>query len=84
MNTENIIPGMFDIQKAVIAQAKYCDENEFPLFAPVGGCCWGCGKNIYAPIHYGRNQEYTSGITVKRAGSELITACPHCNHSFVD
>lgn len=84
MNTENIIPGMFNIQEAVKAQAKYCEENEFPLFAPVGGCCWRCGKNIYAPVQYGNNQEYTSGITVKRAGSEPITGCPHCHYSFVD
>lgn len=84
---------VYDIEKAAKAQSKYCKERGIPYYAPKGGgTCWQCRKNIYAPIKYEvRNQlgELTggtkiSGIDVEKAGSQLITGCPHCGHSFVD
>lgn len=84
MKTENVKPEMFDISEAAKAQRKFCLENEAPHFAPVGGCCWRCHNNIYSPITYGANNEYTSGITVERAEKELVTGCPHCNYSFCE
>lgn len=84
MRTEDAKPGMFDISAAAKAQRKYCEENNAPHFAPAGGHCWRCGRNIYSPISYGSNNEYTAGITVDRAGKELVTGCPHCNYSFCE
>lgn len=28
--------------------------------------------------------EYTTGITVEKAATSLITGCPHCNRSYCD
>lgn len=28
--------------------------------------------------------DYITGITVEKAGSELVTGCPHCNRSYCD
>ena len=28
--------------------------------------------------------QYTTGISVERAGRELITGCPHCNRTYCD
>lgn len=84
MRTEDIIPEMFNVSEACKAQARYCEEHEEPHFAPAGGSCWRCSENIYLPISYGKSNEYTAGITVERAGKELITGCPHCNYSFCE
>lgn len=82
MRTEDILPGMFNILEAVIAQHRYCQDHEVGILSPTGGSCWRCNNNIYFPIQYGEYDEYTSGITIERAGNELITRCPHCNYPF--
>jgi len=28
--------------------------------------------------------DYITGITVEKAGKELVTGCPHCNRSYCD
>jgi hypothetical protein len=95
----------YDVQKAIEAQAKYCKEKGAPHFAPNGGVCWACKKNIYEPLGGKRGQsaswigrtgyrsvescpleeaDYITGITVEKAGKELVTGCPHCNKSYCD
>lgn len=84
---------MYDVYKAIKAQKQYCEENGFPHFAPNDGICWNCNKNIYLPIEQKRilylkgkeiEQIYTTGITVEKAGDELVTGCPHCHRSYCD
>jgi len=78
MNTE------YDIEQAAQAQTDYCDAHKLPIFAPRDGECSFCGRNIYQLyIHHGKtDREF--GISVKEAGSRLITSCPHCSHTFID
>ena len=52
-------------------QAQFAKEHDAPMFAPTARC-WSCGKNIW------------DAITLKRAGSELITSCPYCHRSYCD
>ena len=72
-----------DPAKAAAAQARYCKTRDVPHFAPSGGRCYRCHRQIYA------NQEtaegYIShGISVWEAGHRLVTGCPHCHYSFVE
>lgn len=72
---------MFDVSKAIEAQREYTSENKYPHFAPPSGLCYKCRQQIYSPIDKGT---YITGISVERAGSELVTGCPHCNRSYCD
>ena len=72
----------FDPKKAAKAQEDYCEREECPRFAPGDGLCYYCGRNIYLPTN-GRNGTIY-GISVEKAGSTLITGCPHCNYSFAE
>lgn len=82
--------GNYNVSASIHAQAKLCEEKDYPHFAPKNGRCWNCGKNIYEPQKIIRAQvtererEYIYGVTVEKAGSELITGCPHCNRSYCD
>lgn len=60
-----------EIDSKVKAQAKYCEENNLPLFAYEDGVCL-CGNQIY------------NKISLEEAGSELITSCPYCSRAFDD
>jgi len=83
---------IYDVLAARTAQAKYCKETGAPHFAPESGKCWSCGKNIYSAIEHGQKDwntrgiigKFTTGITVEKAGSKLVTGCPHCNRSYCD
>lgn len=78
---------MYNVSESIKAQQKYCVENKAPHFAPRSGICWKCHRNIYEPrkyFGYDNKTEYTSGITVEKAGIELVTGCPHCNRSYCD
>lgn len=88
---------MFDVQKSITAQKQYCEEKQAPHFAPYDGRCWNCNQNIYQPISWkyenGRkvkvsfdspDKSIVTGITVEKAGKELVTGCPHCNRSYCD
>lgn len=72
---------LFDVKLACEAQANFQKEKGYPDFAPKSGRCFSCGNNIYSQMDRG---SYTTGISVQKASSELITGCPHCNRSFVD
>lgn len=72
----------FDPKRAAKAQSDYCNKQEVPHFAPHNGICYRCGRNIYMPTN-GSNG-VIRGITVDRAGTKLITGCPHCCYSFVE
>lgn len=75
----------YDIGKAIQAQQQYCEKNGLPQFTPDNGRCWSCGQNIYEEkgcCIYGSKER--SGISVERAGSQLITGCPFCNRSYCD
>lgn len=72
----------FDSKKAAAAQHEYCDKQECPMFAPSDGLCYRCGRNIYLPTNGSNGAVF--GITVEKAGSMLVTGCPHCNFSFVE
>ena len=56
------------------AQSKYATEKKQPLFAPVGGECYSCGRQIY------------DKIDMETASTTLITGCPFadCKASFCD
>ena len=82
----------FDVSESVKAQRRFCKENNYPHFAPNNGRCYRCGKQIYEPVeHERRNWKtnevtgfYITGIDVEKAGSTLITGCPHCSWSYCD
>lgn len=58
--------------RAKIKAQKDCCSGNAPLFAPEDGFCWSCHQQIY------------TRISLERAGSDLITGCPHCSRSYVD
>lgn len=70
----------YNANAAIAAQKEFADKNECPQFAPENGRCWNCGKSIYEPIRNGFGK--VSGISVEEAGTNLITACPHCRAGF--
>ena len=80
-------PQTYDVAKACAAQAKYLKDTGTPGFPPSNGKCWSCRKNIYEQIKgidsYSK-REYSSGISVEKAATQLSTGCPHCHRSFVD
>ncbi len=71
----------FNSSEARAAQDKYCEEKGYPHFAPMGGRCWNCNEDIYKEIDHGG---YKTGISVEKAGSTLVTCCPHCHRSYCD
>ncbi|WP_339271678.1 hypothetical protein NYE54_09120 [Paenibacillus sp. FSL K6-1330] len=88
---------MYNTNESIEAQKKYCEEHEAPHFAPNTGRCWNCNQNIYQPIGWkyenGRgirvaadspDCNHITGITIEKAGKELVTGCPHCNRSYCD
>ena len=67
----------YGTEKAIAAQAEYCDRTGNPMFAPgLGsrGCCPNCHNPIYI----------IGGISIEEAGKTLITGCPYCHVSFVE
>ncbi len=86
----------FDFNKAAEAQAEHAKEIEAPLFAPEDGRCYLCYRNIYRQVGwtwFDKQVEVSpdspkavcvTGISVERAGRELIIGCPHCGYSFCD
>lgn len=77
----------YEVSLAVKAQKDYCKSNEAPHFAPRNGVCWKCNKNIYEQHekqYAGNDKVFVFGISVEKAGSELVTGCPHCNRSYCD
>ena len=75
---------MFDAQESIRAQENYCKENKLPHFAPHDGRCWSCNQQIYAEGKSRWNGGISRGVSVEKAGTELITGCPHCNRSYCD
>ncbi|WP_206752690.1 hypothetical protein, partial [Serratia marcescens] len=75
------VENAFDSESARLAQKKYCEESRAPHFAPLDGICFRCKKDIYTRIDNGVS---VTGISVRRAGSQLVTGCPHCNRSYCD
>lgn len=73
----------FDPTAAAKAQEAYCDQHEFPMYAPANGICYRCGMNIYIPKSF-RDHDAVYGFSVEDASKQLITSCPHCNYSFVE
>ena len=71
----------FDVSKAIKAQEELQKTNGYPDFAPRNGVCWKCKQNIYQQIERGA---YKTGISVEKAGKQLVTGCPHCNRSYCD
>lgn len=71
----------FNKDKAIAAQKEYCNAKGYPHFAPHNGICFRCHKQIYEQIDH---DGYKTGISVERAGKELITGCPHCNRTYCD
>ena len=88
---------MYDVVQSRIAQKKYVEERNYPHFAPRSGICYSCNENIYEKLSWKRENGrriqvpndseevmFTSGITVEKASSGLVTGCPHCNRSYCD
>ncbi len=86
----------FDFDKAIQAQTRYARDKNYPLFAPTDGRCYRCYRNIFRQVGwtgFDKRAEVSpdspkavcvTGISVERAGRELIIGCPHCNYSFCD
>lgn len=86
----------FDINESIEAQAKLCEDKDYPHFAPSSGRCWCCNQNIYEQIGWkydkfgdkvrtdSEKADFKTGISTEKAGKELITGCPHCNRSYCD
>ena len=66
------------VKACVIAQNAYSKSIGAPCFIPSEGICWGhdCGKQIFG--------KKLPQISLERAGSELITGCPHCFRTYCD
>lgn len=90
---------MFDSAKAHEAQENLCKEKKWPRFAPGpynNYRCYRCGQDIYSEVGHpvaerlprGRVRlnldEKRNGISVEKAGKELICGCPFCCASFDD
>lgn len=63
---------MDEIEEKRLAQQKYAKEKKLPLFAPLSGKCWSCGRNIY------------NAISLEEASTRLITGCPYCHRTYCD
>ncbi|PUU86959.1 MAG: hypothetical protein CI947_2353 [Halanaerobium sp.] len=74
----------YNKEKAIAAQKAFAKKTNSPHFAPDNGVCWKCHKNIYEPETSinGNGNEYTTGVTVEKAKTSLVTGCPHCNRSY--
>ena len=64
------------VEEAIENQKKLVSRLSTPYFAPYGGICWKCGKQIFGT---GERQ-----ITKEQASIELITNCPHCHQTYCD
>lgn len=73
----------YNVEVAIKAQEKYCNDNNYPLFSPCSGRCCRCHQQIYSPLKH-EGKDYITGISVERASSELITGCPHYHFSFCE
>lgn len=75
----------FNIQDSIKRQKEYCDAKGVPHFAPYDGRCHKCGGQIYSQKErYAGGRKYFTGINTEKAGTTLVTGCPHCNYSFCD
>ena len=82
----------YNVSKAIKAQEELCKKEGYPDFAPHSGVCWNCRRNIYEVVEHDRKdcygsptgEKFTTGISVEKAGTELVTGCPHCNRSYCD
>lgn len=72
----------FDEALAIKAQKDYATAKQHPHFAPADGKCYKCKKPIYEQSEDAGG--FKRGISVEKAGSTLITGCPHCNRSYCD
>ncbi|MBA1335892.1 MAG: hypothetical protein HPY66_1710 [Firmicutes bacterium] len=66
----------------------HCCKNN--IYKPLGykrgqSASW-IGRTGYRSVENCLLEEadYISGITVEKAGKELVTGCPHCNRSYCD
>lgn len=66
------------VERCNRAQESFCDEYNFPMFAPSNGICFRCGQQIYT------DDENSYGITISEASNHLITNCPWCGRSYCD
>jgi len=57
-----------EVNKRRDVQEELCKQEKIPRFAPSGGICFSCGRQIY---------------TVED-GTTHITGCPHFSRSYVD
>lgn len=62
------------LKECVKAQEAYCEEKNKPMFLPLDGRCDHCNRPLFGGF----------GMTLDQAGSELITGCPYCRHSFCE
>ena len=63
---------MNDVKDYIQAQIEYCKENNMPMFAPLDGRCFRCGRNIF------------ENMTLEKARQVHITGCSSCHQSFCD
>lgn len=61
-------------------QSELCEKKGYPEFAPAGGTCYQCGKDVYQNYLIGTQSKISNGYD----GTTLVTGCPHCHKSFCD
>lgn len=65
-------------EDCIRSQIKFCKDHKKLVFIPWDSRCYSCGKNIFA------DYDGSKGYPLDRAGSQLITGCPHCHRTFCD
>jgi hypothetical protein len=75
-----VLTGEYDVQKAIKAQADYCEKTGSPHFAPKSGICWACGKNIYEPL--GRKSGQLAS-RIGRTGYRRVDICPFDEADYI-
>lgn len=63
----------YDPVAAILAQRSLCEKKGQPLWVTTSRC-GNCRRELFVP----------GGISIDKAGKEVITSCPFCHHSFVD
>ena len=64
----------YNWQASRLAQIRFCERHDAPIFVPRDGICPRCQKDVY-----GKN-----GYSVMLAATWHITSCPFCRASFCE
>lgn len=86
----------FNISNGIEAQKMFCEENGHEIYVPEDGVCHNCNRNIFQKFYWKGNDnkktsvdsqeeaDFSTGISVEEARTQIITGCPHCYTSFLN